>query len=39
MIDEKYWGEKEPDKKKDAQGPKVDEKHISVLYPKHLQLM
>jgi len=30
MIDEKYWGEKEPDKKKDAQGPKVDEKHISV---------
>ena len=30
MIDEKYWGEKEPDKKKDAQGSKVDEKHISV---------
>ena len=30
MIDEKYWGEKEPDKKKDAQSPKVDEKHISV---------
>ena len=30
MIDEKYWGEKEPDKKKDAQGPKAEEKHISV---------
>ena len=30
MIDEKYWGEKEPDKKKAAQGPKPDEKHISV---------
>ena len=30
MIDEKYWGEKEPDKKKDAQSPKADEKHISV---------
>ena len=30
MIDEKYWGEKEPDKKKDAQIPKSEEKHISV---------
>ena len=30
MIDEKYWGEKEPDKKKAAQSPKRDEKHISV---------
>ena len=30
MIDEKYWGEKEPDKKKAAQSPKADEKHISV---------
>ncbi len=30
MIDEKYWGEKEPDKKKDAQSPKAEEKHISV---------
>ena len=30
MIDEKYWGEKDPDKKKAAQSPKVDEKHISV---------
>ena len=27
---EKYWGEKEPDKKKAAQSPKTDEKHISV---------
>jgi len=30
MIDEKYWGEKEPEKKKAAQSPKTDEKHISV---------
>jgi len=30
MIDEKYWGEKGPEKKKAAQSPKPDEKHISV---------
>jgi ATP-dependent Clp endopeptidase proteolytic subunit ClpP len=30
MIDEKYWGEKEPEKKKAVQAPKPDEKHISV---------
>jgi len=30
MIDEKYWGEKEPEKKRAAQVPKPEEKHISV---------
>ena len=30
MIDEKYWGEKETEKKKAAQVPKPEEKHISV---------
>ena len=31
MIDEKYWGEKRAiTRRKDAQGPKLDEKHISV---------